>query len=188
MEMKIEANHRQSRVPGSLGLFTAIISSATCCNYYVIKEGILEPCLVLSTCLIALVVVAVIKEGTLEPCHLHLVLSTCLIALVVVVVNITKSKNIIVGHVDNTNNALCFAQPHHLPSPMHCFAQPHHLPSPMHCFAQPHHLPSPIHCFAISLHQCIVLPSPFTNNALCFAQPHHLPSPMHCFPTISLHQ
>ena len=41
-------------------------------------------------------------EGTLEPCHLHLVLSTCLIALVVVAVNITKSKNIIVGHVDNT--------------------------------------------------------------------------------------
>ena len=39
-------------------------------------------------------------EGTLEPCHLHLVLSTCLIALVVVAVNITKSKNIIVGHVD----------------------------------------------------------------------------------------
>ena len=34
-------------------------------------------------------------EGTLEPCHLHLVLSTCLIALVVVAVNITKSKNII---------------------------------------------------------------------------------------------
>ena len=35
-------------------------------------------------------------EGTLEPCHLHLVLSTCLIALVVVVaVNITKSKNIL---------------------------------------------------------------------------------------------
>ena len=30
-------------------------------------------------------------EGTLEPCHLHLVLSTCLIALVVVAVNITKS-------------------------------------------------------------------------------------------------
>ena len=43
-----------------------------------------------------------IMEGTLEPCHLHLVLSTCLIALVVVAVNITKSKNIIVGHVDNT--------------------------------------------------------------------------------------
>ena len=41
-------------------------------------------------------------EGTLEPCHLHLVLSTCLIALVVVAVNITKSNNIIVGHVDNT--------------------------------------------------------------------------------------
>ena len=42
-------------------------------------------------------------EGTLEPCHLHLVLSTCLIVLVVVAVNITKSKNIIiVGHVDNT--------------------------------------------------------------------------------------
>ena len=33
--------------------------------------------------------------------HLHLVLSTCLIALVVVAVNIT-SKSIIVGHVDNT--------------------------------------------------------------------------------------
>ena len=32
-------------------------------------------------------------------CHIHLVLSTCLIALVVVAVNITKSKNIIVGHV-----------------------------------------------------------------------------------------
>ena len=43
-------------------------------------------------------------EGTLEPCHLCLVLSTCLIALVVVAVNITKSKNIIiiVGHVYNT--------------------------------------------------------------------------------------
>ena len=40
--------------------------------------------------------------GTLEPCHLHLVLSTCLIALVRVAVNITKSKNIIVGHVDKT--------------------------------------------------------------------------------------
>ena len=38
-------------------------------------------------------------EGTLEPCHLHLVLSACLIALVVVAVN---TKNIIVGHVDNT--------------------------------------------------------------------------------------
>ena len=37
-------------------------------------------------------------EGTLEPCHLHLVLSTC---LVVVAVDITKSMNIIVGHVDN---------------------------------------------------------------------------------------
>ena len=36
-------------------------------------------------------------EGTLEPC---LVLSTCLIALVVVAVNITQSKNIIVRHVD----------------------------------------------------------------------------------------
>ena len=47
---------------------------------------------------------SVITEGTLEPCHLHLVLSTCLIALVVVAVNITKSKNIIiiVGHVDKT--------------------------------------------------------------------------------------
>ena len=44
----------------------------------------------------------VITKGTLEPCHLHLVLSTCLIALVVVAVNITKSKNIIVGHVDKT--------------------------------------------------------------------------------------
>ena len=42
---------------------------------------------------------SIIREGTLEPC---LVLSTCLIALVVVAVNITKSKNIIVGHVDNT--------------------------------------------------------------------------------------
>ena len=31
-------------------------------------------------------------EATLEPCHLHLVLSTCLIALVVVAVIITKSK------------------------------------------------------------------------------------------------
>ena len=40
-------------------------------------------------------------EGTLEPCHLRLVLSTCLIALVVAA-NITKSMNIIVGHVDNT--------------------------------------------------------------------------------------
>ena len=45
---------------------------------------------------------SVIMEGTLEPCHLHLVLSTCLIALVVVAVNITKSKNVIVRHVDNT--------------------------------------------------------------------------------------
>ena len=44
----------------------------------------------------------VIMEGTLEPCHLLLVLSTCLIALVVVAVNITKSKNIIVGHADKT--------------------------------------------------------------------------------------
>ena len=45
----------------------------------------------------------VLTEGTLEPCHLHLVLSTCLIALLMVTVNITKSKNIIiVGHVDNT--------------------------------------------------------------------------------------
>ena len=44
----------------------------------------------------------IITEGNLEPCHLHLVLSICLIALVVVAVNITKSKNIIVGHVDNT--------------------------------------------------------------------------------------
>ena len=35
-------------------------------------------------------------EGALEPCHLHLVLSTCLIALVVVAINITKSKNIII--------------------------------------------------------------------------------------------
>ena len=42
-------------------------------------------------------------EGALEPCHLHLELSTCLIALVVVAVNITKSKNIIVGHVDSMN-------------------------------------------------------------------------------------
>ena len=42
-------------------------------------------------------------EGTLEPCHLLLVLSTCLIALVGVASNIiTKSKNIIVRHVDNT--------------------------------------------------------------------------------------
>ena len=38
-------------------------------------------------------------EGTLEPCHLHLVLSTCLIAQVVVAV---KSMNIIVGHVIKT--------------------------------------------------------------------------------------
>ena len=46
---------------------------------------------------------SIITEGTLEPCHLHLVLSTCLIALVVVAVNITKSRNIIiVAHVDNT--------------------------------------------------------------------------------------
>ena len=45
---------------------------------------------------------SVITEGTLEPCHLHLVLSICLIALVVVAINITKSKNIIVGHVDKT--------------------------------------------------------------------------------------
>ena len=37
---------------------------------------------------------SLITECTLEPCHLHLVLSTCLIALVVVAVNITKSKNI----------------------------------------------------------------------------------------------
>ena len=44
----------------------------------------------------------VITEGTLEPCHLLLVLSTCLIALVGVASNITKSKNIIVRHVDNT--------------------------------------------------------------------------------------
>ena len=43
----------------------------------------------------------VITEGTLEPCHLHLVLSKCLIALVVAAVDITKSMNIIVGHVDN---------------------------------------------------------------------------------------
>ena len=36
------------------------------------------------------------KEGLgTKLCHLHLVLSTCLIALVVVAVNITKSKNII---------------------------------------------------------------------------------------------
>ena len=42
---------------------------------------------------------SVIMEITLEPCHLHLVLSTCLIALVVVAVN---QKNIIVRHVDNT--------------------------------------------------------------------------------------
>ena len=35
-------------------------------------------------------------------CHLHLVLTTSLIALVMVAVNITKSKNIIVGHVDKT--------------------------------------------------------------------------------------
>ena len=41
-------------------------------------------------------------EGTFEPCHLLLVLSTCLIALVGVASNITKSKNIIVRHVDNT--------------------------------------------------------------------------------------
>ena len=39
-------------------------------------------------------------ESTLEPCHLHLALSTCLIAPVVVAVDITKSMNIIVGHVD----------------------------------------------------------------------------------------
>ena len=44
----------------------------------------------------------VITEGTLEPCHLLLVLSTCLIALVGVASNITKSKNIIIRHVDNT--------------------------------------------------------------------------------------
>ena len=44
-------------------------------------------------------------EGTLEPCHLHLVLSTCLIALVVVAVNITKSMNIIVGHVGEGDKA-----------------------------------------------------------------------------------
>ena len=44
----------------------------------------------------------VITEGTLEPCHLLLVLSTCPIALVGVASNITKSKNIIVRHVDNT--------------------------------------------------------------------------------------
>ena len=49
---------------------------------------------------------SIIKEGTLELCHLHLVLSTCLIALVVVVVNITKSKNIIFGHVDNTPSVI----------------------------------------------------------------------------------
>ena len=47
----------------------------------------------------------VITEGTLEPCYLHLVLSTCLIALVVVAVDITKLMNIIVGHVSEGDKA-----------------------------------------------------------------------------------
>ena len=43
-------------------------------------------------------------EGTLEPCHLHQH-DDCLIALVVVAVNVTKSKNIIVGHVGEGDKA-----------------------------------------------------------------------------------
>ena len=46
-------------------------------------------------------------EGTLEPCHLHLVLSTCLIALVVVAVNQrTKLLDMKLGEGDKAQKCL----------------------------------------------------------------------------------
>ena len=70
-----------------VGLWGEVLEQLVCS----IKNKVPVPCC-LSACVANIHLCICFTEYTLEPCHLHLVLSTCLIALVVVAVDI---KNII---------------------------------------------------------------------------------------------